>query len=441
MRAGCKASAGYTLGFLTLISVFNYLDRSILGLALPQIKAQMQVSDTVLGLVVGLSFALFYALLGVPIAWLADRWNRRNIIAIGFAFWSLMTLATGWVTNVWQLAAARFLMGAGEACGIAPSNSILADLFEKARRPVALAIFGTAYSIALVAFYPIVGWLGERHGWRAMFFAAGIPGLLLAAVFVLTVREPSRTASDEAAGARATEPHSLWTTLRFLAGSRTYWLLLSGVTFMGADIYAAGAWNPTFLRRVHQLSLTQIASSIGPLLGLLGALGILCGGMLATRLGQSDERWRLRVPALSCLLIAPTQLLFLLGDTPATWLTGFALTSFLMLMHQGPIYAAAMNVAMPRMRAVATALLLLSASLLGQALGPLLIGFLSDRLTPAFGEQAIRYAMLATSVCAGLAGASFWGAMRTMRIGIEAAVVNPESQPPLRRSRAPSRRA
>lgn len=374
----------------------------------------MHLSDTVLGLVVGLTFALFYSLLGVPIAWIADRWNRRNIVAIGFAFWSLMTLVTGLVTNVWQLAVARFLMGAGEACGIAPSNSILADLFGKARRPIALAIFGTAYSIALILFYPIIGWIGQHHGWRFMFLAAGVPGLLLATIFFLTVPEPQRGASEAGGDRRPMEAQALWTTLHFLAGSRSYRLLLLGVTFMGADIYAAGAWNPTFLRRVHELTLTQIASSIGPILGLLGALGILGGGILASRLGQRDERWRLGIPAIACFLVGPAQLLFLLGDALPVWVAGFALTSFLTLMHQGPVYAAAMSIAMPRMRAVATSLILLSASLFGQILGPLLIGYLSDRLEPRFGELSIRYAMLATVACAFGAGAAFFGAMRYM---------------------------
>lgn len=129
--------AAYSLGFLTLISAFNYFDRSLLGLAMPQIKAEMGVSDTVLGLVSGLAFVLFYSVMGVPIAWAADRWNRRNIVAAGLAFWSLMTLATGWVTNIWQLTIARFLMGAGEACGVAPSNAMTADLFRPERRPMA----------------------------------------------------------------------------------------------------------------------------------------------------------------------------------------------------------------------------------------------------------------------------------------------------------------
>jgi MFS family permease len=190
------ARAVFSLGFLTLISTFNYLDRSLLGLALPAIKLEMQVSDTVLGLVSGLAFVLFYSIMGIPIAWAADRWNRRNIIGIGFAFWSLMTLVTGWVSNIWQLTVARFLMGAGEACGIAPSNSIISDLFRSERRTLAFAIFTTAVSISSIGFFPVLGWVGQAYGWRQMFVVAGLPGLVLAGLFVFTVKEPQRGAAE-----------------------------------------------------------------------------------------------------------------------------------------------------------------------------------------------------------------------------------------------------
>jgi len=407
-RADWNARASFPLGFLTLISAFNYLDRSILGLALPAIKAEMAVSDTTLGLVSGLAFALVYATLGVPIAWLADRVSRRNIIAIGFAFWSLMTLATGWVTSILQLAVARFMMGAGEACGLAPSNSVISDLFRKASRPLAFSVFGTANSIAFVLFFPVLGWIGESHGWRAMFIAAGLPGVLLALLFVRTVREPARGAMEETAPVAESTP--LGAALRILAQSRVYLLLLSGATFMGAIVYATGAWSPTFLTRVHDLSLTQIASSIGPMRGLLGAAGIVLGGVLTDRLGRRDERWRLRVPAVACLLVAPAEALFLLGDTTAGWMTGFALTSLLTLLHQGPIFAAVMGVTPVGMRALATSLLVLSSSLLGQVFGPLLVGFLNDHLQPALGDDAIRYSLLSLAVCAVGAGVSFWAA-------------------------------
>lgn len=400
------------LAVLTLISTFNYLDRSLLGLALPAIKAEMAVSDTMLGLVSGLAFVLFYSTLGVPIAWLADRWSRRNIIAIGLAFWSLMTCLTGWVMNLWQLAVARFLMGAGEACGLAPSNSMIGDLFRKASRPLALALFGLANSISFAVFYPLMGWVADAFGWRAMFLAAGLPGIVLALVFWRTVREPARGAAEESITAGAEEPVPLGRALLALLQSRAYLLLLLGSAFMGAVAYATSTWSPSFLMRVHLLGTAEIASSIGPLRGLIGGAGILLGGVLTDVLGRRDERWRLRVPAIACLLAAPAEALFLLGDETSTWMTGFALASFLMLLHQAPIFAATISVTPVRMRALAISLLALSSGLVGQVLGPLLVGFLNDQLRPLHGALAIRYSLLSLAVCAVLGGLSFWGAGR-----------------------------
>jgi MFS family permease len=420
-RADWTAYASYTLAFLTLISAFNYLDRSILGLALPAIKAEMRVSDTVLGLVSGLAFAVFYSVLGVPIAWLADRYSRRNIITLGFAFWSLMTLVTGFVTNVWQLTAARFLMGAGEASGLAPSNSMISDLFRGARRPLALAIFGTANSIAFLVFFPIAGWLTEHHGWRSMFVAAGIPGIVLAGIFFLTVKEPVRGSSEDRKVERRFNPESLAATLRFLAGSRAYLFILAGSMCMGSNVFAASAWTPSFLVRVHGLSLTEVASSIGPIRGVLGGAGILAGGIVIDRLGRRGERWRMRLAAITCLLLGPAEVLFLLGATRASWMTGLALTSFFTLIHMAPIFASAMNVARVRMRAVATSVMALFASLLGQAVGPLLVGFVNDRLAPTHGAHAIRYSLLITAATAILAGLCFWASARSVEHDIRRA--------------------
>jgi MFS family permease len=401
--------ASFSLGFLTLISAFNYLDRSILGLALPAIKKEMEVSDTMLGLVSGLAFVIFYSLLGVPIAWLADRVSRRNIIAIGFAFWSLMTALTGFAANIWQLAVARFLMGAGEACGLAPSNALISDLFRRERRPLALSLFGMANSLSLIVFFPLMGIVGQRYGWRAMFTAAGLPGVLLALVFFLTVKEPARGALEQHTNA---DSPSLRATLTFLFGSRAYVWMLLGSTFMGANAFASGAWTPTFLTRVHGMTLAEVASTVGPTRGVLGALGILAGGVLADRLGKRDERYRVRVPAFACLALAPAELLFLLGPSRTLWMTGFALTSFLTLLHMGPIFAATLNVSGVRMRAVASSLMVLCASLLGQALGPLIVGYLNDRLEPQFGAEAVRYSLLITVGTALGAGLCF---LRTAR--------------------------
>ncbi len=399
-------NAVYTLGFLCLISVFNYLDRSILGLALPLIKEEMQVSDAALGLVSGLAFVFFYAILGVPIAWAADRWNRRNIIAVGFAFWSAMTVLTGFVGNIWQLAMTRFLMGAGEATGLAPSNSILSDTFRAERRPLALAIFGLASSIAFVILFPIAGWIAEHYGWRIMFMCAGAPGVFCALVFFFTVKEPERGAAENAPVRKM--PENIGASLGYLLKTRTYIFLLAGATFMGANVFAAGAWTPTFLARVHDMSMAEVAASIGPIRGLLGALGVLLGGVMIDRLGPRHTSWRIKIPAIACALAGPSEALFLLGETQTVWLLGFAATSFVTLIHQGPIFAATMNVSRIRMRALSIAVLVFCASLLGQAVGPLVVGVLNDMLEPQFGQVSIRYSLLIIAVTPVCAGLCFW---------------------------------
>lgn len=417
-RGDWNATAGYGLGFLTLISAFNYLDRSLLGLALPAIKAEMAVSDTALGLVSGLAFVLFYSLLGVPIAWAADRWNRRNIIAAGFAFWSLMTLLTGWVANIWQLAMARFLMGAGEACGLAPSNSIISDLFRKERRALALSIFGTASSIAFVVFFPILGAVGESHGWRRMFIVAGAPGILLALAFYLTVREPARTGSIGRRDGRAPrDPRSILVDLAVLFRTPAYLFLLAASTFMGLNVFAVSVWTPTFLERVHGLTMGEIASIIGPVRGVFGLAGVLLGGFLIDRLMRRAPHWRVTLPGLACLLLAPVEVAFLLGEPQWIWLVAFAASAFLTLVHQGPLFALVMEVVPGGMRAIAIATLVLFSGLLGQAAGPLIVGAMNDWLGPTLGTEAIRYSMLIVAVTAALAGATILSAGRHLENG------------------------
>ena len=425
-RGDWSYSATVGLGFLTLISSINYLDRSLLGLALPAIKAEMHVSDTVLGLVSGLAFLLFYSLLGVPLAWAADRWSRRNIIAIGLAFWSLMTMATGWVANVWQLALTRFLMGAGEACGIAPSNSMLGDLFRDKRRPLAMSIFGTGVSISSILFFPLMGWIGQHYGWRKMFMAAGLPGIVLALAFVLVVREPVRGQSERAAIRAAREP--VIATIRFLFGSRTYLALVATATFMGLNVFAAGIWIPTFLQRVHGMTIAETAALIGPLRGVFGLAGVLLGGFAIDRLIRRKSHWRTTVPAIACFLVVPVELAFLLSNSRSVWVAAFASSSFLVLIHQGPLFAMVMSVVRVRMRAVAVSVLVLFSALLGQASGPAIIGALNDGLASTFGEDAIRFSLLVIVASAFAAGVCLLIAGRYLEADIARAQGSAEEQ-------------
>lgn len=401
VEADWTLGASYGLACLTLVSSFNYLDRSLLGLALPAIKTEMQVSDTALGLVSGFAFLLFYSLLAVPIGWLADRSNRRNIIAVGFAFWSLMTLLTGWVASIWQLAGARFLMGAGEACGLAPSNSMISNLFRKERRPLAFSLFGTANSISLMIFFPVLGVIGQRWGWRAMFLTAGAAGLALSIAFFATVREPERTGERPNSAADA---DTLLGGLRQLARLRSYLALVVTAMLMGLNVFAASVWTPMFLHRVHHLSLAEIASTIGPIRGVFGMAGVLAGGFAIDRLIRRAGHWRVTIPAAACLLLGPVEVVFLMTDTPWLWLAALAASAFLTLMHQGPLFAIVMEVVPAQLRALAIASLLLCSALLGQAVGPLVVGAANDALAPTLGAEAIRYSMLVIAVTAVLAG-------------------------------------
>lgn len=419
-RARWPWAATWPLFVLTLVSVFNYLDRSLLGLVLPAIKRELGSSDTVLGLVSGLAFILFYSLLGVPIAWLADRTNRRNIIAAGLAFWSLMTACTGFIGSIWQLAVVRLLMGAGEACGMAPSNSIIADRFPPDRRPLALAIFGTAASLSYILLFPLAGWIAQHYGWRTMFVAMGLPGVLLALLLMLTVREPGRTAPPPQ---RLPLARSLFSDLRALLANRCFAWIFAGVTLMGANIWAAGAWTPTFFVRVHHLEITEVANIIGPTRGIIGLVGVLLGGVLIDRLPQRHIFWRVCIPAIACLLAGPAEALFLLGNSYAVWVGGFALASFFTLIHQAPIFAAVVNVVGERRRALAISVVLLGASLVGNAVGPSAVGLLNDLLAPRFGDNAIRYSMLIIAVTPVLAAVCFW---RAAELYADAAGAGPE---------------
>ena len=400
----------YTLAFLTLVSTLNYFDRSVLSLMLPLIKKDFHVSDTVLGVVTGL--IAIYAILGVPVAWLAERWSRRNIVAIGLAFWSLMTALTGLVTNVWQLGGARFAMALGESAGLAPSQSILSDLFSKRARPLVLSIISTASSIALLVYSPVAGWMAGHYGWRLVFLVAGAPGVVLAIVLMLTVREPRRQAVKTA---------PLGEALTFLMGSRAFLWCFLGTSIMGVYLYGVSAWDATFLVRVRHFTVPQVGAIFQPIRGAVSAAGILLGGLLSSRLEALDGRWRCWIPGLACLLMAPFQFIYLFSGSAPVWISAYAGAALFSIMHQGPIYAVYVSVARARSRAVAVSVALLGATVVGQFGGPILIGWLNDVMHARFGDNAIRYSMLVVMACSALAGLCYLNAARFVRADTERA--------------------
>jgi MFS family permease len=402
----------YTLCFLSLVYSFNFFDRNLIGLVLPLMKADLELTDTELALISGLAFILFYSLAGVPIARLADMRSRRTIIAVAFGFWSAVTALMAAVGNVWHLIVLRFLQGAGEAGGLPPSQSMVSDLFSRHRRPLALAILSAGSIVAGLLWTPIAGYLGDTYGWRSAFVAAGLPGVALAAGFWLTVREPDRGATEpagtnlEAAGFRE--------SVAFLARQRSFRLVVIGGSFIGIVTAINFTWAVTFLVRIHGLSLTEIGLTVGPIRGIIGAGSGIAGAIIAQRLGRRDQRWGLWVPAAGSLLAAPAELLFVLAGPPWLSLVGLSLQSLSGGMCMPALYAVCLTLARIRMRTLASAIFLLFVNLIGQTFGPLFVGVGTDLLTPGLADEAIRYSMLAVMpLCSFAAGVCFLLAARS----------------------------
>jgi MFS family permease len=401
-----RREANYALGVLFVIYLLNYADRGIFSLLLDSIKKDFRVTDTVMGLVGGLGFALFYSILALPIARWADRYSRRFILATGLAVWSLMTCLSGVAVGPWQLAFTRLGVGAGEACGIAPSHSMLSDMFPKEALPRALSILTAGSSVGIFVGSVLAGFIAQRYGWRWAFIAAGLPGICVAVLFRFTVREPARGAME---GPLAnTNLFSVAETLRFLFRQLSFVYITIGGTFMGVTLYGFQLWSPAFLARVHHLDTATIGLLSGVMFAIFGVAGVLIGGFLAERLGKRDIRWRLNVPAVASIASCPVSLLFLFLPSLRGSLICWALSTMCIFAYAGPIYAVYQTISMVRMRALASATFLFLGNLLGLGAGSVVIGFISTQLSHHYGLLSIRYSMIFPSVLGLVAGVLFW---------------------------------
>jgi MFS family permease len=415
-RATPSGRRYYVLGILTLVYAFNFLDRTIFNVLIEPIKQEFALSDTTMGLLAGFGFVLFYSLLGIPIARAADRLNRRNIIAVAFAFWSAMTFLCGMASSVTTLALARIGVGIGESAGTPASQSLIADLFDKNERPRALGIYAIGTYLGVFLGYFIGGWVNQHYGWRMAFMSAGLPGIALAAILWLTINEPKRGAMAE-----SFVPEPLGQTLRFLATQPSFVIVLIGFCLTTYTNYATAVWIPPFLARVHHLSSAEIGSYAGTFKGLCGIAGTLAGGLVVARIGRRDDRWKLWAPAIMSGLAGPAFAVCMLTADFTTMVAALALTSFLVGFHLGPIFAIAQTVARPSMRALASAFVLLTATCFGQGVGPLAVGMLNDVLKSDYGADAVRYSLLSAAFTTMLGALLFVWAARFIRADIERA--------------------
>jgi MFS family permease len=389
----------YVLGLLVVVYTFNFIDRQILAILLPAIKAEFGVTDTVLGFLAGSAFALFYATLGVPIALLADRWNRRNLIALALAIWSGMTALSGIAANIVHLTLARIGVGIGEAGCSPPAHSMISDLYGPEERSTAMGIFTLGISAGIMIAYLAGGWVAENIGWREAFLIVGLPGLVLALLVRFTIGEPVRGQSDGKHDTAARP--GIVAVARFLLGRKSFLHLAVGSGLAAFIGYAVISFFPTFLFRSHGMNLSEIGVWLGIILGTAGGLGFAGGGYIADKLGRRGQRYALRGVAAATMFAWLFNFpVFLVGD-PYLALALFVMPAIFSNFYLATTFAQIQGLVGLRMRAVASALLLFILNSVGLGLGPLFAGVLSDMLEGPFGAESMRYSLLAVAVVIG----------------------------------------
>lgn len=383
----------YVIALLTLLNAFNYMDRMALSVLMPWIKADLSLSDSQLGLLVGFAFSVFYAVCGIPIARWADRGVRRNIIAMALATWSVMTAISGAAQSFWHLLAARIGVGAGEAGGLPPAQSLLYDYVPPKRRSSIFALHGLGLYVGMILALSLAGWLGEIIGWRWTFVLLGAPGLLLAVIVKLTLREPIRGRLDPV---RDTQVHlpiraAMWVLWR----SRIYRLIVCFGVVNGFVQYGLLQWWPSFFTRVFGLNMSSVGGSLALGIGVGSIAGLLGGGLLADTAVRRDTGGPLDLGVAAVCVALPLIAAALFVPSAAVSMILVSLGNFLLCAANAPIIAVLLSAVDPHLRATASAVNTFVISAIGFGLGPFCVGVLSDRLTPFFGMQALRYALLA----------------------------------------------
>jgi MFS family permease len=415
------AYSRYVLGVLFVVYVFNFIDRQVLSILLPSIKADLDVSDTYMGFLTGPAFVLFYTFAGIPIARLADRTSRRSVIALGLVVWTAMTTASGLVRNFWQLAAARVGVGIGEAAGSPPAHSLISDYFPPERRATALSIYGAGIYLGVAAAFLGGGYVGHHFGWRTVYLVIGMAGFPLAALVRFTIRELPRGYSDAGAAPAGDAAVPFGQALRLLARNRSFLLVMFSTAVMSLSGYGVLTWGATFLMRVHKMGMVEVGVWLGLAIGITGGIGAYLGGWLADRMGRRDARWYVWLPALELAAAVPFVVGFVLLESRVAALLSFLPFHLLATMYLGPMLSTIQNLVVPRMRATASAVNLFVVNLVGLGVGPLLMGFLNDQLAADYGEESIRWSMLAVGLVGGLASIGFYAAGRNLREDLDAA--------------------
>ncbi|MEE2662549.1 MAG: MFS transporter [Myxococcota bacterium] len=385
--------ANYALGLLLGVYIFNFIDRQILSILMEKIKEEIQLSDTELGFLGGIAFALFYTIAGLPIARWADRGSRTNIIAISVLVWSLFTAFTGAARNFWMILVARIGVGIGEAGCSPPAHSLISDFFPPERRGTALSIYALGIPIGGSLGTLVGAWVGQAFGWRTAFVVVGLPGILLSLAVWATLREPVRGRSEARAPVER-ESESIGEVVRFMAGLRSFWHLSFAGSLHAFVGYGAAYFVPSFFARVHGMGLAERGSWLAAI-GLVAVAGTYLGGALGDRLAHRDVRWYMWLPGIATIAGIPIALGYYLSPDPYVALLLFGIPAGIAgPMYLGPTFAMTQTLVKPHMRAVASAILLFILNLIGLGIGPWFVGFVSDALAPRYGNESLRWALV-----------------------------------------------
>lgn len=395
---------------LLIVYILNFLDRQIVNILAEEISRDLKLSDTQIGLMTGLAFAVFYTFLGIPIARYADRprSNRVMLITWSMALWSAMTAACGLAQNFVQLLLARIGVGVGEAGCTPAAHSIISDAVPREKRSSAIAFYGLGIPIGGLLGMVIGGTLNDVYGWRNAFLAVSIPGIVFAALLPFLLRDPGRQRSASAGQDAPQQPFMV--ALREIASSRGFVLVLLGASFTAFLSYGKGVWVVILFQRDFGLSASETGLWLGIVAGLAGMLGIWAGGYLADRFGAADKRHILTGPAVGMTIAAPLLFAAYWVDDWRWALALLVAPTVLNYFYYGPSYALAQQLVRPEQRAVATSLVVFGQNLIGLGLGPLFFGMLSDAFKPLAGVESVRWVLYGAAWLGLIPAFFFWRA-------------------------------
>lgn len=410
----------WALAVMTLVVVFNYIDRGLITILLQPIKVDLQLTDTQLGFLTGIAFGLFYATLGLPIARWADRGNRVTITSLAIGLWAITVTVSFFVRSFLQLLIARVAAGVGEAGCIPPTYSLVGDYFPGAsERTRAMSVYMLAPAFAALISFAVGGWVNDHYGWRVAFLAMGLPGLAVALLVKLSVTEPPRP-TQSLRSPTVTHP-SMTDVFKLLWRRRSARHLTLGIILFYVMGLGLLPWYAAFLIRSHAMSTVEVGIWMGLVCGGGGVAGILLGGYAAVRWFTNNERSQMRFAAVLVAALVPCFALFLLLPNKYEALLAFVPLVMLFNSYSGPIYSLLQRLVADNMRATTLAVVMFLANLIGMGIGPQLVGTLSDVMAPSFGDNSLRYAMLALSFTALWAAYHFWQAGRSVTADLSAA--------------------